>query len=579
MSDFNIQFEEQDQSITLEFEQIGGGAVKSVNGKTGVVVLDADDVGAYTKPTGGIPKTDLASAVQTSLGKADSAYQKPSGGIPASDIASGVIPTVDSTLAISGAAADAKKTGDEISDLKDGLNGILNDQFVSAYEGNVTGIRQVNVTGLSIPAGTYTFYCANISSTDTNDNTCRVIFVKNNTTAANIYANRVSNYTTSVVLPDGADEIRFFAANSYNNAAGDTLTFTGVKIYQDSELNKRFKNLETYGLLFKGRSNSVGLTDANNAGKNTIYNTAGTVVMANLPYSANEGVLVTTGGDYPVQLYFVNDGFYKRYYRGSANGWSVWVNTGVEIETTPSNLIANIKAYNGTGVTLRLSNETYDIISIYKAYYGNDWFDNYTGWNGNPDPFTRGLYVTGIKLKGRANTKFVMSADTGNTAVKTHFSIFAPYTDVTLEDFTIDIGNGFCRYCIHDDFAPQNCRMLYKNLVMIGSSYNANALYGMGCGSNVIYEFDKCWMMSGTSRAWYGHSAPNQTKPCIVKISNCVSYQNIGFKWYSNYSGMNIGYVDKSVQDVTCDAYYDAQTVNFNVYHDTGSTIKILPEV
>ena len=44
MSDFNIQFEEQDQSITLEFEQIGGGAVKSVNGKTGAVVLDAGDL-------------------------------------------------------------------------------------------------------------------------------------------------------------------------------------------------------------------------------------------------------------------------------------------------------------------------------------------------------------------------------------------------------------------------------------------------------------------------------------------------------------------------------------------------------
>jgi hypothetical protein len=126
MSDFNIQFEEQNQSITLEFEQIGGGAVKSVNGKTGVVVLDADDVGAYTKPTGGIPKTDLASAVQTSLGKADSAYQKPSGGIPASDIASGVVLAVDNTLTVSGAAADAKKTGDEISDLKDGLSSVEN---------------------------------------------------------------------------------------------------------------------------------------------------------------------------------------------------------------------------------------------------------------------------------------------------------------------------------------------------------------------------------------------------------------------------------------------------------------------
>jgi len=51
---------------------------------------------AYQKPSGGIPSSDMASAVQTSLGKADTAYQKPSGGIPASDLASGVIPTVPS---------------------------------------------------------------------------------------------------------------------------------------------------------------------------------------------------------------------------------------------------------------------------------------------------------------------------------------------------------------------------------------------------------------------------------------------------------------------------------------------------
>ena len=48
----------------------------------------------YTKPSGGIPATDLASAVQTSLGKADTAYQKPSGGIPSTDLASGVIPDI-----------------------------------------------------------------------------------------------------------------------------------------------------------------------------------------------------------------------------------------------------------------------------------------------------------------------------------------------------------------------------------------------------------------------------------------------------------------------------------------------------
>ena len=51
---------------------------------------------AYQKPSAGIPSSDMASAVQTSLGKADTAYQKPSSGIPATDLASGVIPTVPS---------------------------------------------------------------------------------------------------------------------------------------------------------------------------------------------------------------------------------------------------------------------------------------------------------------------------------------------------------------------------------------------------------------------------------------------------------------------------------------------------
>lgn len=34
------------------------------------------DKGTYSKPSGGIPKSDLATDVQTSLGKADTALQK-----------------------------------------------------------------------------------------------------------------------------------------------------------------------------------------------------------------------------------------------------------------------------------------------------------------------------------------------------------------------------------------------------------------------------------------------------------------------------------------------------------------------
>lgn len=99
--------------------------VTSVNGQTGAVSLAIPSVpsdigaGTYSKPSGGIPKTDLAVAVQSSLDRADSALQvvdaqdvinldqyiegygyyiKPQGGIPASDIANGVIPSVASDV-------------------------------------------------------------------------------------------------------------------------------------------------------------------------------------------------------------------------------------------------------------------------------------------------------------------------------------------------------------------------------------------------------------------------------------------------------------------------------------------------
>lgn len=81
-------------------------------------VLSAADIGAYAKPSGGIPSSDMTSAVQASLGLADTAYQKPSSGIPATDLASGVIPTVPSistsTPAMDGTGA-AGSTG-EVSD-------------------------------------------------------------------------------------------------------------------------------------------------------------------------------------------------------------------------------------------------------------------------------------------------------------------------------------------------------------------------------------------------------------------------------------------------------------------------------
>lgn len=78
-------------------EEITANGILKGDGAGGVnAAQPGTDYGTYSKPSGGIPSADMTSAVQTSLGKADTAYQKPSGGIPASDLANGVIPTVPS---------------------------------------------------------------------------------------------------------------------------------------------------------------------------------------------------------------------------------------------------------------------------------------------------------------------------------------------------------------------------------------------------------------------------------------------------------------------------------------------------
>ena len=127
--------EEQGEAIEGKYTKPAGG-VPASDMASGVQTSLGKADSAYQKPSGGIPATDLASAVQTSLGKADTAYQKPSGGIPSTDLASAVQTSlgkadtalqssdIDSTLTVTGKAADAKKTGDEISDVKNTLNSL-----------------------------------------------------------------------------------------------------------------------------------------------------------------------------------------------------------------------------------------------------------------------------------------------------------------------------------------------------------------------------------------------------------------------------------------------------------------------
>ncbi len=184
MSDFNIQFEEQDQSITLEFEQIGGGAVKSVNGKVGEVVLGASDVGALPSSTS--------------------------------------IPTVDATLSVTGAAADAKKTGDEITSLKEELNAVGNLENVSVnfkweHGGIDNATGQTNNDGSLVRSRDITYYRVS-----------ELVSAVNN-----------SNYPAFVILYTEADGEYIFGGNIKVNANSSVSFGSNVSAYDYARFDVR----------------------------------------------------------------------------------------------------------------------------------------------------------------------------------------------------------------------------------------------------------------------------------------------------------------------------------------------------
>lgn len=126
----------------------------------------------YSKPASGIPKTDMAEDVQTSLSKADTAlqqhqslaayrtsqaqdeidrqqntaieakYTKPSGGIPATDLAAGVIPTVPSNVSAFTNDAGYLTQHQDISGKLDKAQGAANAGkfLVVGSDGNITTV-------------------------------------------------------------------------------------------------------------------------------------------------------------------------------------------------------------------------------------------------------------------------------------------------------------------------------------------------------------------------------------------------------------------------------------------------------
>lgn len=148
------------------------------------VSVQGSTIGNYSKPSGGIPKTDLASAVQTSLGKADTAlqsvpstyrtaaaqdaiddaqdaaiavkYTKPSGGIPKTDLAAAVqtsLSKADTALQTAPVTSVNGQTGAVSLSIPSTASEV---GAVAANQGaaNANKVLKVNSSGVVVPEDT-----------------------------------------------------------------------------------------------------------------------------------------------------------------------------------------------------------------------------------------------------------------------------------------------------------------------------------------------------------------------------------------------------------------------------------------
>ena len=110
----------------------------------------------YEKPSGGIPKSDLASGVQASLDKADTAFQKPAGGIPETDLSESVqasLNKADSALQTAPVTSVNSKTGAVMLDARDVgvIMADISDGSTTIYVGN----KYVNIKNIALLTNQY----------------------------------------------------------------------------------------------------------------------------------------------------------------------------------------------------------------------------------------------------------------------------------------------------------------------------------------------------------------------------------------------------------------------------------------
>ena len=225
----NITLEETEKGLKISSSGGGEGTITDVkvNGES-VVEEGVADITAYQKPSGGIPKSDLNSSVQTSLGKADSALQEHQ------DI-SGKEDRSNKTTSV-----DSESTDEEYPSAK-AVYELFNSDLLH-YKGHVSSVENLPSTGQ--PSANPTTICLSVDNlTNLVDYTNKVNLLTDMLTYVNnpydyylacSHRRSASSITYTAVVtnyPECIDGISFY---SYTTSSGAPMYFAAFHVLYDT---------------------------------------------------------------------------------------------------------------------------------------------------------------------------------------------------------------------------------------------------------------------------------------------------------------------------------------------------------
>lgn len=333
---------------------------------------------------------------------------------------------------------------------------------------------------------------------------------------------------------------------------------TGADGTTFSNAGEAVRNALAMGNLVDSSSYAEKLSDANMILTPSVYvlhfAEGDTNIPAHLPFSewhGRIGTLWTIKGTYYRQIYMDDAQIYTR--NGTrADNWSEW-----RTLTKPeyiidlngngdfTSILKALKAHP-TNARFIIKHGEYDITAQYKTVYGENYFATYSGYAGNSDVMSRGLFLgDGVELIGEGYVELLFHYSGSNANVKNYFSVLSTSQNNVVENINITVNDDSCRYMVHDDYATADGTNIFRNMVFKGYTHLGTAIGG-GFGLYNSYVIENCvFTDSQESIAIAYHNNGNEAKNKLL-ITGCHCEGSIYLKHYGHSTQKSTAHVSNT---------------------------------